>query len=67
MSREKNGGSYTQAQWDWVADRYREGYTLAELSRFLYLRHSTITYHLKERGVYPRTHTPLEERDFPSS
>ncbi len=46
---------YSDAQWEWVAERYHEGWRLFELAEFLGLTPQAVGYHMKKIGVKPRT------------
>lgn len=53
------------AQWQWVIDRYREGYSLSALCRFLGLHYNTLWRILRRRGVIAEVQDeiyPLEYR-----
>jgi len=52
---------FTDAQWRWIADRYREGYTKSEISKFLGVHFSTVWIHL-QNIVEPKDLPPLSER-----
>ncbi|MDD5932251.1 MAG: hypothetical protein PUC45_07365 [Oscillospiraceae bacterium] len=51
---------YTKDQWEWIWDRFCEGYTLRELSGFLYLHHETIRRRFQRMG-----RRPLDRRELP--
>lgn len=57
-------GLYTEDQWRWIADRYREGYTIYELADFVGVSYSTVAEHMRAlgvlRGCYEKQ--PLRER-----
>ena len=56
---------YTEAQWQWVADRFREGYTQKDLGKFLGVNRYTVQRHLMQMGVIPYARDeldPLESR-----
>lgn len=57
----KNRPLYTAAQWQWVAERYLQGYTMRELAKFLGVHHNTVAFHLQKLEV-DRMLVPLEER-----
>lgn len=59
-----NHSIYTDAQWQWVADRIREGYTRKELSAFLGINRNAITNNLHRIGAYGYREClgPLEDR-----
>ena len=61
----KTGWSlYTERQWQWVADRYREGYTARELADFLCVDYGTVCKHMRSMGVKrePWKKLPLKDR-----
>ena len=41
---------YTPEQWQWIWERYCEGYTIKELSAFLYLHHETVRRRFQRMG-----------------
>ena len=41
---------YNDAQWAWVAERYREGYTITSLSAWLGVHRETVRRHLMWMG-----------------
>ncbi len=45
---------YSQAQWKWAADKYREGYTVLQLAAFLCCHRQTVTNHLRQMLAMPR-------------
>ena len=55
---------YSDAQWRWIADRYKEGYDATELAEFLGVWECSIYRHMRrlgvKRGVYKRP--PLRDR-----
>lgn len=55
----------TEAQWQWVIDRYREGYPQTELCKFLGMWRNSLFRILQRRGVIPYAIDeldPLESR-----
>lgn len=40
------GKLYTNKQWEWLADRYREGYSVREIRRFLELSRCSVSHKL---------------------
>lgn len=44
---------YTPEQWQWIWERYCEGYTIKELSAFLYLHHETVRRRFQRMGRRP--------------
>lgn len=67
LSQKQYNSSYTQEQWRWVAERYLDGYPVAELAMFLHMHYNSVIYHLARMGVYPRQRLPLSEMGFPVS
>jgi hypothetical protein len=64
-SKPGNKIPFTDAQWQWVVDRYREGYPQTELARFLGLYRNTLFRNLQRLGAIPYgldELDPLEER-----
>lgn len=58
-SRRGSNGTYTEAQWEWVAEEFKKGRTHQELAKFLFLSIHTVGFHL--RGVTrPDPLPPLE-------
>lgn len=60
---------YTEAQWQWVEQKYREGYYISQLAEFLGIARETLRRIFQQRGVRPISHeemTPLSEfrREF---
>lgn len=56
---------FTPEQWQWVAERYREGYTQKMLGEFLGVNRYTVARHLQSMGVIPYARDeldPLNER-----
>ena len=56
---------FTEKQWEWVAERYREGYTQKMLAEFLGINRYTIQRHFQKMGVIPYALDeldPLSER-----
>ncbi len=49
---------YTKKQWNWVADRRKEGYTLKELADFLGTNQSWVSIHTRRKDIL----SPLEQR-----
>ena len=50
---------FTERQWDWVRDRFCEGYSAAALARFLGVGLSTVYQHVECRKELP----PLDGRE----
>ena len=60
---------YTEAQWQWVEAKYREGYYISQLAEFLGIARETLRRIFQQRGLRPVSHdemTPLSEfrREF---
>lgn len=56
---------FTEKKWEWVAERYREGYTQKMLAEFLGINRYTIQRHFQKMGVIPYALDeldPLSER-----
>lgn len=56
---------YTDAQWAWIAERYREGYQIKDLAAFLGMSREHIRRHLAMLGAHPYAQDeldPLESR-----
>jgi hypothetical protein len=62
MGKRGNTSIYTDAQWQWVADRYTEGYTKMALAKFLQVDYSTLWHHLCRMGVERDELPPLSDR-----
>lgn len=52
---------YTPAQWQWIWERYCEGYTIKELSRFLYLHRETVRRRFQRMGLRPYSREDLPD------
>lgn len=59
MSRGKQN-PYTDAQWAWIAERYREGYRIKELAAFLSMSREHIRRHLAMLGAHPYAQNELD-------
>ncbi len=59
MSRGKQN-PYTDAQWAWIAERYREGYRIKELAAFLGMSREHIRRHLAMLGAHPYAQNELD-------
>lgn len=60
---------YTEAQWQWVEAKYREGYYISQLAEFLGIARETLRRIFQQRGIRPVSHDempPLSEfrREF---
>lgn len=49
---------YSKAQWEWVAARYKEGYTLVELGEFLGVHYTTVLHRMRAMNVKPPQYRP---------
>ena len=59
------GDIYSDAQWQWVAQKVAEGYTKKQLANFLGLDYREILPALRLRGLaYPRPTEPLDKAEF---
>ena len=54
---------YTQAQWTWCARKFREGYSMESLSRFLGVHRETVRRHLVGMGEIPEHRNDLPTLD----
>lgn len=60
---------FTEAQWKWIEQKYREGYYISQLAEFLGIGRETLRRIFQRRGIRPVSHdemTPLSEfrREF---
>ena len=60
---------YTEAQWQWIEQKYREGYFMSQLAEFLGIGRNALRRVFQRRGIRPVSHdemTPLSEfrREF---
>ena len=60
---------YTEAQWQWIEAKYREGYFMKDLAEFLGIGRNSLRRIFQRRGIRPVSHdemTPLSEfrREF---
>ena len=53
-------GVFTEAQWEWVSDRRKEGYTVQQLADFLGVGVATVSIHTD--GIDRAELIPLEKR-----
>ena len=44
---------FTEAQWKWIEQKYREGYFVKDLAEFLGVHRETLRRNLQRRGVKP--------------
>ena len=51
---------FTDTQWQWVADRYREGYPMGDLASFLGIHRNSV-----RRGLIRMGAMPEDRRDLP--
>ena len=54
---------YSEAQWRWIAERYREGYSQVRLARLLGLHRETLRRRFQRMGVLPEDRGDLPELD----
>ena len=47
---------YTEAQWQWVEAKYREGYYISQLAEFLGIARETLRRIFQQRGLRPVSH-----------
>lgn len=60
------GDMYSDAQWEWVASKRAEGYSMRQLSAFLGLNTDAVLTALRVRGLAPqeRPTEPLDRSEF---
>ena len=58
--RPNNVIPFTDAQWQWVVDRYHEGYPQSDLAKFLGLWRNTLFRNLQRLGAIPYGRDELE-------
>ena len=60
------GDMYSDAQWEWIAAKRSEGYSMQELSVFLGVNPDTVLTALRVRGLAPQGHPtePLDRDEF---
>lgn len=60
------GDMYSDAQWEWVAAKRAEGYSMRKLSDFLGLNTDSVLTALRVRGLVPqeRPTEPLDRAEF---
>lgn len=54
-------GTYSRRQWDWVAERWQEGYTLRQLGDFLGLAKETVRRRFQRMGLRPYSKQELPD------
>lgn len=55
---------YTEKQWQWVEQKYRQRYYISQLAEFLGIGRETLRRIFQRRGVRPVSHdemTPLSD------
>lgn len=55
---------YTEKQWQWIEQKYRQGYYISQLAEFLGIGRETLRRIFQRRGVRPVRHdemTPLSD------
>lgn len=55
---------FTDAQWDWVAEKYKEGYSAYSLADFLGMTTTPVYNQIKKRGVVTEGKKPRPLSDF---
>lgn len=58
---------YSAKQWNWIAQKYREGYTIETLACFMGISRDTVTRKLQKMGVKPFSQSeldPLDKNEF---
>ena len=57
---------YTDAQWKWLLDRFKEGYTMAELAEFAGCGTANLVYHWRRLGLrsWKTEREPLSKEEF---
>ena len=60
------GDMYSDAQWEWIAAKRAEGYSMRKLSAFLGLNTNAVLTALRVRGLAPqeRPTEPLDRSEF---
>lgn len=60
------GNMYSDAQWEWVANKRAQGYSMRQLSAFLGVNTGTILSALRVRDLAPqeRPTEPLDREEF---
>ena len=60
------GDMYSDTQWEWIAAKRAEGYSMRQLSDFLGLNAESVLTALRVRGLVPqeRPAEPLDRSEF---
>lgn len=60
------GALYSDAQWEWIAAKRAEGYSMRQLSDFLGLNAESVLTALRVRGLAPQEKPtePLDRSEF---
>ena len=60
------GDMYSDAQWEWIAAKRAEGYSMRKLSDFLGINTDAVLTALRVRGLVPqeRPAEPLDRSEF---
>lgn len=60
------GDMYSDAQWEWIAAKRAEGYSMRKLSDFLGINTDAVLTALRVRGLAPqeRPTEPLDRSEF---
>ena len=60
------GDMYSDAQWEWIAAKRAEGYSMRQLSDFLGLNAESVLTALRVRGLAPQEKPtePLDRSEF---
>lgn len=51
---------YSDRQWAWIADRYREGYRIKDIAAFVRISRENVRRNLARMGVHPYAQDELE-------
>lgn len=62
----KSKSVYTDAQWTWMHDRFKEGYPMTELAEFAGVSFSSFVYHWHRLHLRLPTYArpPLNKKEF---
>jgi hypothetical protein len=63
MAKRGARSAYTEAQWEWVVEKYKQGYSCEKLAVFLGVWPMTVYMQLNRRGVdtRPKELRPLDD------
>lgn len=59
MAKPGRPGIYTDKQWEWIAARFKDGYSLQKLSDFCGLHPTTIYSHLISNKLVEKNKKPV--------